>query len=252
MLPLQFLQKMPKYNLELDGGDTVEVTLVEHEAQLDSCVAEIRSRLGRLPMVGIDLKTDHSNWSPYEILVLYVEDRCYLIKFDDMPHFPTSLGELFEDNSICFVGMRLKNNPISWSIDQKPFFFSCEKILTTGVDIRQFAARVMKNSSLAQCESLLSLARSLGFSDLKELRLQQEQVFLDFCFSDQEMKIVINQAYICFKLGANLRSKLEVEDSAASSGKVDSKSSSNSPDGSVRRQTYKVVGPTKGFLKAGI
>lgn len=58
-----------------------------------------------------------------------------------------------------------------------------------------------------------------------------------FCFSDQEIKIVIHHAYICFELGTSLRNKLEVEDSTAFSGKICRKSSLHFLDGSSCRQT---------------
>lgn len=240
-LPLRYLSKMNTYNNISINGVDVKATVLDggSDELINSCITKIRRSLERdVPVVGIEIIKNRLGL--VKSLLIFAENRCLIILLERMPSLPSAVSSFLTDDSICFVGFqigkllyRLVDKTSKSNSDGYPWLMSntsetdwsagrligkkCrdiisptenEKVCLRTVPIGEFAARVVKDSTLQNCSSLVELAGKPEI-DVKHVPCQNKEVDWEaVCFSQEEIKSVMQDVYLCYKIAMRALSTL--------------------------------------------
>ncbi|KAK0601516.1 hypothetical protein LWI29_024975 [Acer saccharum] len=143
------------YEVEFQGTK-VKAILVDHEAALDSKIAEFKTSLQNqgCPVLGIDFKVNSCD-NKVELLILCGVNHCLLIKLPNIHSYPRSLEEVLSDGNLCFVGIGIRDKipgltleSVYWKSDAgEPLSFYMSRI----VEVCDLAAKVLKKPKLCKC-----------------------------------------------------------------------------------------------------
>lgn len=246
MLPINFLNQTCKYSLKINGV-IIQARVVENYQELvDSGVAELRSRLDTsFPIVGFDLKhvklsesernSGNSNGNGHGnavLLVLHVKDQCLVLKLTISPQsssyghsryhdsrsassehsvYHESLLSFLKDESICFLG---------WEVSEKINLLASSgklSIISNINNVGSLATRVLKIRELERCFNLVDLAGKVGAAAIQEdeasqimkkaIEIPYYQKLDEVCFTEEEVKYAVLDAYRCYTIGTKLMNK---------------------------------------------
>ncbi|CAI9105367.1 OLC1v1004275C1 [Oldenlandia corymbosa var. corymbosa] len=208
------------YDTEINGVK-VKATLAKQDEIVEKELSELKKSLMHtdFPVVGVDFKfsrrstfgrdfdgsaPDRTEWLP-SLLVLYVKGRCLIIQLDHL--FPLSLARFLNDESICFVGIKIDYHLKSLKEHHRSLCISSKAgdLTRYGADIQELAACVLKNRSLLYCPELSDLARRIGF----EIQGIDESTASPpdwgaIVFTEEEIKYAIQDAHSCYCIGKKL------------------------------------------------
>ncbi|CAN6724514.1 unnamed protein product [Malus baccata var. baccata] len=205
MLPVPLLSKLGNYEVEVHGVK-VKVSVVEDGRLIREKISELRGFLkSQVPVMGLDFKPGSS----YAQMVLVCAGcRCLIVPgLKEAQKYIPGLGyvgersvqeleQLLADDTIGFVGMRLKLK-LSQTLHYSKF-----KI---GADLGDLAAKVLQKPNLATW-GLAQLASEVGF-DIKPVvgtSLGGTCVVPDWnatVFSDEQIKYAIHDVYASYLIG---------------------------------------------------
>ncbi|KAI5658511.1 hypothetical protein M9H77_27304 [Catharanthus roseus] len=138
---------------------------------------------------------------------------------------PSCLALQFLNNqSICFLGVNVSQKIGILNGSSLKFVVNS---FTTAVDIGTFAAKGLQNPSLKGCTNLVDLSSRVGLSILKEEAFaatdRQGGAFslsgltttsqlpdwgTSVCFSKEEVKYAMFEAYMCYTMGTKIMTTL--------------------------------------------
>ncbi|KAL3515929.1 hypothetical protein ACH5RR_022831 [Cinchona calisaya] len=224
-IPLQLKLKMGIYNIQINGV-SIKVRVVDDESLVESGVDELNSKLrmnlpivGKSPrcevsstdhlLVGIDFKFQKQSTRP-SLLLIYAKDFCLIVQLGRMSTFPETLATFLRNKSKCFVGFKIGSK--FSSLINHSFFHLGKSVCSTvrnGVEICELAAMVLKKPALQKCGGLLELAREIGFDMKEAVNMNKENPdWSALCFSPEEVKYALDEAYNCYQMGKKLLSML--------------------------------------------
>ncbi|KAL3515930.1 hypothetical protein ACH5RR_022832 [Cinchona calisaya] len=212
-IPWKYLSKMAGYNIKLNGVD-IKATVVDQPTLVETGIAELKSRLvGDLKLAVIDLKKSSINpWHPH-LMLIYVKDRCMIIDLGSIS-ITKSLADFLIDRSIIFIGFKIdsKLHGLRSSLTVSSFINTAIKdslMSAKGVEICDLAARVLKNPGLLTCGSIAEFVTKGGFDfKVEDDRNKHLPDCAATCFSAEEVKQAMHEAYICYSVANKLLSML--------------------------------------------
>ncbi|GAB2277427.1 hypothetical protein Dimus_012133 [Dionaea muscipula] len=215
MIPTKYLLKMAVHTINwIDvfgyGYGSIKVSVADRADVIDWHVNDMRNIVARSspPVVGLDLKAGGTS-SLYQILVLYVNDRCLVVQLEHLDKFPESLISFLTDPNFCHVGIAI--NKGNCEKLKRERFKPSPNLTNAGVDVGELAARVRGKSCLLK-STLAELAQEAGLrmaspQDSKDGTKAAINVGARF-FSSEEVKIIVKDAFSYYKIGHKLLSSL--------------------------------------------
>lgn len=208
-IPSQFLSKIGVYDIQINGVE-IKATIVDRNDQLEKGICELRSLMGDLPLVGVDLKKTSLSGlglTVPHLLLLYVKNRCLIIQMKYVMPLQESVGHFLSDKSICFVGFKIDSH-FNVLRDYEAFKYDSKSCLTgNGAEICLLAASVLKNPSLLCCFGVDELASKIGFDMRLEADKKMEEKAFNwtaFVFTEEEVKYAIHDVQQCYRIGERL------------------------------------------------
>ncbi|GMH12048.1 hypothetical protein Nepgr_013889 [Nepenthes gracilis] len=215
MIPKPILSKIGKYNIKI-GSQSVKVEVLDSAELISSWIIDhLKPKLqGEEPViVGLDLHASKNIWGNYSansLLVICINDaNCLVVQWKYVDKKPEILKKFLGDRKNCFVGVGLERK-LSRGVPPSPDLLLCQK-----AELSHLMARFHKKPSYCN-------------SDLKALaavyKMPYEPPALGGCygcgrinyearvFSKEEVKVLVHDAYVCYKIGQELVEKLRHND----------------------------------------
>ncbi|GMH28066.1 hypothetical protein Nepgr_029909 [Nepenthes gracilis] len=215
MLPLFILLKTGQYDIEITHNP-VKVDVLDSAVSISSCVDhDLTPKLqNRAPVVGLDFhsgKNGRFGRSTNSLLVLCIDDHCLVVQLKYVDKIPEHLKRFLGDEKICFVGV-----DVDWKLSRRIPSSPDRLVCKTAVELSHLAARMRQNPGLLNSD-LEAVAKEFGVPCELPTSGGCCAPAINYearVFSDEEVKALVHDAYVCCKIGKSLVVEETPRDSA--------------------------------------
>ncbi|GMH28060.1 hypothetical protein Nepgr_029903 [Nepenthes gracilis] len=208
---------MGKYDVEITGNP-IKVDVLDSAELISSCIADfLTPKLQtEAPVVGLDLHSSKNGplgRSTNSLLLLCIDAYCLVVQLKYVDKVPDSLKKFLGDEKICFVGVdvdRKLSRVMPSSLDPL--------VCKTAVELSHLAARIRKMPSLLNGD-IKALAKEVGISYEPAASGGRHAPRVNYeakVFSGDEVKALVHDAYVCYKIGRSVVEELLRDSSAPS------------------------------------
>ncbi|GMH31970.1 hypothetical protein Nepgr_033814 [Nepenthes gracilis] len=217
MIPKAILSKMGKYDIELEReGVSVKVEVLDSAELISSWIIDrLKRRLQEEEpiIVGLDLHASKNRWgncSANSLLVICINDvNCLIVQLKYVDKIPENLKKFLSDGRICFVGVG-----VDWKVS-RGVLPSLGPLVCKMTELSHLAARIRKKPSYCN-SNLKALAAAYGVPyeppALWGYRGGRRINYEARVFSKEEVKTLVHDASVCYKIGQKLVKELHLND----------------------------------------
>ncbi|GMH14328.1 hypothetical protein Nepgr_016169 [Nepenthes gracilis] len=208
MIPMAILSKMGKYGIEFEHEGVsvkVEVEVLDSAELISSWIIDrLKRRLQEEEpiIVGLDLHASKNRWgncSANSLLVICINDvNCLIVQLKYVDKIPENLKKFLSDGRICFVGVS-----VDWKLS-RGVLPSLGPLVCKMTELSHLAARIRKKPSYCN-SNLKALAAAYevpyeppalwGCCGGRRINYEAR------VFSKEEVKALVRDAYVCYKIG---------------------------------------------------